>query len=154
MASRRSPSACKRALKVASIVCALFLMFLYNTYRKPGGQYKENAPEELTTVGKDFESKRLPSVLDNSSINYLSGKRHLLSYTGEDVVSTDFNCTAPRDEHVGYNNSCDFILDQCGDELQLFNYLKLVLCNLSEVQVSSSIFLMLPKLLIYSVFLV
>ena len=71
--------------------------------------------------------------------------RQLLSYDYESDSSngsgdsSSSNCLSPRDTHVGYNNSCDYILSDCGDIAQLFDYLKLVLCNLSSVQVPTPV---------------
>lgn len=41
-------------------------------------------------------------------------------------------CSSPRRWHKDFNNSCDYVLERCGDSVQLFNYLKLILCNLTH----------------------
>lgn len=43
------------------------------------------------------------------------------------------NCTHPLEQ----NNSCAFVQDNCGDDVQLFNYLEFVACTLPHVKVSS-----------------
>jgi len=72
-------------------------------------------------------------------------RRHLLRYSddlleddsgdGGDDDEDDTNCTLPR-SHKNYNDSCSFVLDNCQDQYQLFNYLRFVSCNLSAVQVT------------------
>ena len=85
-----------------------------------------------------------------AKINSLTvSRRHLLLFSDGDDESggddgndddgdgDDDNCTLPR-SHKNYNDSCSFVLDNCGDQYQLFNYLKFVLCDLSAVQVTST----------------
>ena len=72
-------------------------------------------------------------------------RRHLLSF--EDTSDNDNypslfgdssdedNCTDPRGHHHGYNDSCDFVLGECGGEAALINYLSFVLCDFATVEV-------------------
>ena len=125
-----SEAASKPAVGVITI-CALFLMYSCNLSRKPRGQSENDQLELMASAPENF-ANALPGSVEHTSIIFKN--RHLLQEELDDV-EFDTNCTAPKDHHVGYNNSCDFILDQCGDELQLFNYLKLVLCDFSRAEV-------------------
>lgn len=137
--ARRPGAAYKPAVRIVTVVCTLYAMYLYSISRKPK-VILESAPHRLKNgAGGVFNSAPLSRVVEDS---FLGKKRHLLSYTlnshedgsgGEGDDSS--NCTSPRDPHRGYNSSCSFILDQCGEQAQLFNYLKFILCDLSHIQV-------------------
>lgn len=45
------------------------------------------------------------------------------------------NCTRPRQPLPRYNTSCEFVQAECGRNIELFNYLGLVLCSLAKAQV-------------------
>lgn len=147
MAVRR-PGACyKPAVRVVSVLCALGFMFAYSLSKAP----TRTATEE--GHGQEEQAGHVPLSLNthksDSVLSWKVASRHLLahdvSYIGEDSSGDsidEFNltnsssdsvtpCFSPRDEHVGYNSSCDYVLDQCGDEAQLFNYLRFILCNLA-----------------------
>ena len=51
--------------------------------------------------------------------------------------STD--CKRPLRHHAGYNNSCDYVKQNCQDIPTLFDYLSLAACNLRLAKVSSSL---------------
>ena len=56
-----------------------------------------------------------------------------------DAGDTD-NCSKPRESHPGYNSSCSYVLENCMSQYDstLINYLTFVLCDLSNVQVSTA----------------
>lgn len=66
--------------------------------------------------------------------------RKLLSIEEDDVCKTEghgndqdnANCTTPLNHG---NDSCQFVYDNCGDDVQLFDYLAFVACDLPYLQV-------------------
>ena len=133
-------AAYKPAVRIVSILCTICVMYLYSTLGRPKVLLESPQHELRDNTGGFFKSSHLPPVVGGS---FLGRKRHLLAYTlnnpednsGSDDGDDSNNCTHPGDWHVGYNSSCSFILDQCGDQAQLFNYLKFILCDFSHFQV-------------------
>ena len=123
---RRGPH--QFTVRLVTVLCALGVMYAYSIYKQ--GPSVDAPPHTI-----DVDSSR--------SSQYMSPRRHLLStYQLEDDNDgsgdddgDDTNCTNPRGQHNGYNDSCSFVLDNCGDTVQLFNYMELVLCRLRHVQV-------------------
>ena len=137
----RPGAAYRPAVRVVSVLCALGVIFIYSSIRKePAGtdQQKNHGGKIMMVTASSYSSQSA-----NATSLLLTGKqRHLLSYNLGDADDNggsdgddDDNCSQPRISHPGYNDSCDFVLDQCEGVAQLFDYLKLVLCNLSNVQV-------------------
>lgn len=152
----RPGSAYRPAVRLVSALCAVGIMFLYGLYkmRRPdsGLLTPQQDPPELEVEGVNelfLHQEGLPPRLSEAS-RYdpkLLG-RHLLSSNDpykdleafgddDDNGSNGTACFSPRDKHPGYNTSCLYVLDQCGGKAQLFDYLRLVTCDFSHVQVRS-----------------
>lgn len=142
--TRRPGFAYRPAVRAVSVVCALAVMLLYSLTRVPS-----NPKVSSSDHNERRDSSALPET-DRSSPSVR--QRHLLSSyeydldrativslmdsdTGNDSNGTE--CTSPRDSHQNYNSTCAYVLEQCGDQAQLFDYLRFVLCDLSHVQVRS-----------------
>ncbi len=120
----------KTLVRLVVVVFALVVMAMYALLHKPAHTHVTSyTPRGL--FGHVYAHALTPHT-----------QRHLLSMDGyrDDNPqllgdSDQDNCTDPRGSHEGYNNSCDFVLDQCSDEAALVNYLSFVLCNLANVKV-------------------
>ena len=129
----------KLIVRLISVTCALSVMLIYSL--------STNSKSDLS-----LSSSRL-SANSHEAAAPLTGRR-LFSY--EPVESSNFfgngsdptpsgdddggdNCTAPRSHHVGYNDSCAFVTEECSGEWVLFDYLKFILCDMRHVQVSLSV---------------
>ena len=164
MFSRYSPSRSRSraGIRVVSVLGALIVMAVYmlflkqaksphlytetnnhrmavkNLYALPQVpiQTVELGPESLQThmsMHDAIASRRhLLSLDDNESVYFVTSSPPPL---GDDDDGD--NCTAPRGDHVGYNDSCAFVLDQCQDEVSLINYLAFTLCDMANVLVGT-----------------
>ena len=46
------------------------------------------------------------------------------------------NCTEIKDPPPApYNDSCEFVKEECDDKYELFNYLKFAVCDLGKVRI-------------------
>lgn len=165
MFSRYSPSRSRSraGIRVVSVLCALIVMAVYMLLLKQAKSphlYIETQNHRLAVKNlyalpqvplQTVELGPEPLQTRISMHDAIAPQRHLLSLDDNSyhdnvyVVTSsppplgddddDDNCTAPRGEHDGYNNSCAFVLDQCQDEVSLVNYLAFVLCDLADVQV-------------------
>ena len=135
-------------VRIVSALCAVLFMYTYSR--------AVNQPHKLL---ESSSNSKLWQSLDvgGGSLHHLQGdleremeqswvplapngvNRHLLSFSNGSHGSGGDNCSAPRAPHPGYNNSCDFVLQECSGNVQLINYLAFVLCDLQHVQVLESI---------------
>lgn len=133
----------KPAVRVLSVLCALLLMYVYSLTKVPTTVEKSSqAPRDAIRISHLAEKIKESSPHESFNTipkgSILLG-RHLLSEDLGGGVGDEDNgteCSSPRDEHNGYNSSCDYVLDQCGGEAQLFDYLRFVTCDLKHAQVS------------------
>lgn len=131
-------------VRIVSALCAVLFMY---TYSRAASQ--PHKPLELSSNSKSWQSL----YVGGGSLHHLQGKemkqpwvplapngvnRHLLSFSNGSHGSGGDNCSAPGAPHPGYNNSCDFVLQECGGDVQLINYLAFILCDLQHVQVLES----------------
>ena len=75
-----------------------------------------------TSSGRDYDEE--DTIRETSSSTCSNGAN------GNDVDNA--NCSKPL-QHG--NESCQFVLDQCSDDVALFNYLAFVACDLPSVKV-------------------
>ena len=132
---KRPGSGYRPAVRVTSALCALGVMFLY-------GMSRSAAPMDGGAAVGDQHSSDMTQPSSRLDLKPVVG-RHMLSYSpsegflGDDDVGDDdsTNCSSPRDYHKDYNDSCAYVRAECGDQAQLFDYLRLVMCDLSHAQV-------------------
>ncbi len=121
------------AVKFVTILCVLLFLYFYKSSSTPAGSLSAatRGVEEVDSV--PAPRRRLLLYAESDQLGD--------SDDGDDDGDDDddqTNCTLPR-AHKGYNNSCSFVLSNCDDQYQLFNYLKFVLCDLGSVQVISNL---------------
>lgn len=141
-------------VRIISVICALSVMAIYSLSTSktrnhaPAPVSQQNiAIHEGAAAPAPGSSPRLTGrrlfQYSNSYFDEHGTSDYLLSDSdGGDSDDDDDgsgdgdqdNCTAPRSHHVGYNDSCSFVLDQCQDWV-LFDYLRFILCDMKHVQV-------------------
>ena len=126
MLRNRTKSSVRIAVRFTTICIILACVVAYHHFL----HNKEKIPLKENN-GKSRKSTSLALSVVEYQNRYTS--RRLLD-SGDD----EDNCTKPREPHAGYNDSCDYVLDQCSGskEVSLINYLSFVLCDLRGVQVS------------------
>lgn len=145
---RRPGEAYKPAVRALSVLLALGFMFIYSTTKSP---QTDSARGNVISPAADRRPTGNLGVGPEGLTYSRRSERHLLSYEQYDDMEgyynidensdydddgdNDTDCKAPRANHTGYNNSCEYVLDKCGGEAQLFDYLRLVLCDMKSVQV-------------------
>lgn len=113
-------------------------MYLYGSRTGPRGDPRFEAPSSHALERSD--ALREDEIKSSSSVFPVN--RHLLSAevgNGSEILGDDSdsdNCTKLRDHH-GYNDTCEFVRNNCQDEGQLFNYLGFVTCQMKDLQVGS-----------------
>ena len=128
-------------VRIASALCALFFMHLYSSsVKEPHKLLKTsgNSGRQLQgwTVGNQhhLEGELRADDLVHAPLHGVN--RRLLSYSNGSHDNggggDSDNCTAPRTPHPGYDDSCSFVLQECGDEVQLINYMAFILCGHSN----------------------
>ena len=131
--SRRPGAAYRPVVRVVSALSALGIMLLYSLSRvKPGpDSLSANSPVQDTTsvlLGKDGSRPLSRHLLSSSPSYYDDSYWEVGDNDGSGGGDEDSNCTSPRKRH-GYNTSCDYVLNVCGDQAQLFDYLRFILCG-------------------------
>ena len=97
-------------LRVASVLAAVFFMYLRSTREQP----VEVAGTLVLTA---------------------SGRRLLSDDSGSGDQETD-NCTSVR-SFQNFNSSCDFVRQECASKRVLIDYLSFTLCDLIRVKVGA-----------------
>ena len=140
----------RTGVRVVSVLCALIVMAIYTLHIRTAPSNPQVPPANSVSRGllSGLYTRLITSrAADVGNENYLHPGRHLLSLedgsnlddspttppSGDD--DSDNNCTAPRGDHHGYNDSCAFVLDQCQDAASLVDYLAFVLCDFANIQV-------------------
>lgn len=94
--------------------------------------YTENGLKSIQP--KKFKANSAPAIvirsMDSVNINF-SEENNVVSFQ-----SYADNCTNPRESKEAYNDSCEFVLEECQHKSELINYLAFVLCDLQDFQVS------------------
>jgi hypothetical protein len=132
-------------VRVVSVLFALGVMLLYSLSRGKVNHGPLNSFDNRNTI----ESEAKNSEHGRHLLSYLASHGDSLHSQVEDGDDgsgggggggDEDNCTFPgRDDHPGYNTSCEFVLDVCGDEAQLFDYLRFIVCDLpSGIKVNLS----------------
>ena len=103
----------ERALHVASILAVVYFVYWHSAYR---------SQQPAVMAGTVLPEQRHAVII---------GARHLLSDTNDS--ETD-NCTSLR-HFQNYNNSCDFVRQECTNKRVLFDYLSFTLCDCGRVKV-------------------
>ena len=111
-------------VRVLSVSAALLVVCLHASTRGSSRQSANQGVTSRETRDSLTPARRLFS-LDLSSSQLLSDDGD----SDEDVDNA--NCTHP----LAKNNSCEFVYEYCSDDVQLFNYLGFVACQLPHVKV-------------------
>ena len=127
----------KTIVRMISAFTALTVVLTYVTYSSYGNEGRLPAAK-----GREYLFRRHLLYSDNTDLlqeegggggggRVLVGESNSCdSQHGNDVDNA--NCSKPL--HQG-NDSCQFVKDQCSDDVALFNYLAFVVCDLPSVKV-------------------
>ena len=114
-------------MRVLSVSAALLVVCLHASMR--GSRHSAN--QEVISESRETRDSLTPArrlfSLNIPSSQLLSDQDD--GDSDEDVDNA--NCTHPLEK----NNSCEFVYEYCSDDVQLFNYLGFVACQLPHVKV-------------------
>ena len=138
----------RTGVRVVSVLCALIVMAIYTLLinTSPSNPHVPSTNSVSKSLLSGLYTRLVASrAADAETDIYSHPGRHLLSFEDDSYLDdspttppqgdSDDNCTAPRADHDGYNDSCAYVLDQCQDEASLVNYLAFVLCDFANIQV-------------------
>ncbi len=121
MVARTRRATSRWIVRAISVSCALLVMYMYST---------------ATLRHTDALSSSYGEDSIAGSWNGIHANRHLMSAElgNGSSESDEDKCTKPWSHH-GYNDSCEFVKNECKNTVQLFNYLGFVVCQMKGLQV-------------------
>ena len=117
----------KTVVRVSSACTALLVILIYATYSANHSTSRALAPDGSHHQTGVFYKRHL---LDDNGGGVLIGEESRSCNNNGGSVD-NANCSKP----LHHNDSCQFVRDQCSDDVALFNYLLYVVCYLPSVKV-------------------
>lgn len=116
----------RQCVRIISIVSALLFIFLYTGFKNRGR-------DDLNLSDSDIETARATS---RKLLGFGHSSAPICEIDSDNGGDQDnANCSRPLHQ----NDSCQFVKDNCGDDVALFDYLSFVACSLHHVKVEANL---------------